>query len=177
MDAVSQTPWDLPHCSLKRQGHASLPKFKGIRCLLGSPWSRSRLPQTLFPHRVASPPLSGHGDRGIRPSLLARPVLKTTNCPLLLTTAVRFCSHRDKPIRRRRDERQGFFICRVWTRPGALGRIDFEPSEKVGAPGGLFRGAGCSVRGPLGGSGASAPRAPATADAGSEYYALIMFFG
>ena len=94
-NAVPQSPWDLTLWSLKRQGHASLPKFKGIRCLLGSPWSRSRLPQTLFPHRVASPPLSGHGDRGIRPSLLARPVLKTTNCPLLLTTAVRFCSHRD----------------------------------------------------------------------------------
>jgi hypothetical protein len=25
----------------------------------------------------------------------ARPVLLTTKCPLLLTTAVRFCSHRD----------------------------------------------------------------------------------
>ena len=29
------------------------------------------------------------------PLLLARPLLLTTNCPLLLTTAVRFCSHRD----------------------------------------------------------------------------------
>jgi len=31
--------------------------------------------------------LSGHADRWIHPSLLAR--------PLLLTTAVRFCSHHD----------------------------------------------------------------------------------
>src|ERR1019366_1548078 len=29
------------------------------------------------------------------PLLIARPLLLTTNCPLLLTTAVRFCSHRD----------------------------------------------------------------------------------
>ena len=29
------------------------------------------------------------------PVLLARPVLLTTKCPALLTTAVRFCSHRD----------------------------------------------------------------------------------
>jgi transposase-like protein len=29
------------------------------------------------------------------PVLLARPVLLTTKCPVLLTTAVRFCSHRD----------------------------------------------------------------------------------
>src|ERR1035441_5891241 len=31
------------------------------------------------------------------PLLIARPLLLTTNCPLLLTTAVRFCSHRDTP--------------------------------------------------------------------------------
>src|ERR1017187_5663493 len=33
------------------------------------------------------------------PLLIARPLLLTTNCPLLLTTAVRFCSHRDSIIR------------------------------------------------------------------------------
>src|ERR1039457_5609984 len=32
------------------------------------------------------------------PLLIARPLLLTTNCPLLLTTAVRFCSHRDSSL-------------------------------------------------------------------------------
>src|ERR1035441_7438654 len=32
------------------------------------------------------------------PLLIARPLLLTTNCPLLLTTAVRFCSHRDREM-------------------------------------------------------------------------------
>src|ERR1035441_5220876 len=32
------------------------------------------------------------------PLLIARPLLLTTNCPLLLTTAVRFCSHRDTSL-------------------------------------------------------------------------------
>ena len=45
---------------------------------------------------------------------------------------------------------QGCLIYRVCTRPGASGRFEFEPSERVGAPETLSRGAGCSVRGPLG---------------------------
>ena len=41
VDAIPKTPWDLPHCSLKRQGHASPLKLKGPGCLLGFAWSQS----------------------------------------------------------------------------------------------------------------------------------------
>src|ERR1017187_10561415 len=43
------------------------------------------------------------------PLLIARPLLLTTNCPLLLTTAVRFCSHRDNAFPEAPDCREQWF--------------------------------------------------------------------
>src|SRR5689334_20535989 len=43
-------------------------------------------------------PTPPQGGQAKSPVLLARPVLLTTKCPVLLTTAVRFCSHRDTSL-------------------------------------------------------------------------------
>jgi hypothetical protein len=97
--------------------------------------------------------------------------------PALLSGLLR-CGCCGRKLQVRYSGRQaGFFHLPRLHSSWSVGRFESEPSERVGAPESLLHGAGSSVRRPLGGSGASAPRVPAAADAGSEYYPLIMFFG
>ena len=52
---------------------------------------------------------------------------------------------------------QGFFVCLVYSGPGAFGRFELKSRERVGVPEGFLLGAGGSVRWPPDGPGESAP--------------------